>query len=86
MSHLACGADLSPRWVTQRQVFGKPLNSQAVIRSKLAAMISRVESAQNWIENITYQMTHMDYKQQAMHLAGCVTNSTVENEVDPDDL
>lgn len=58
------------RWATQRQVFGKPLTSQAVIRSKLAAMIARVESAQNWIENVTYQMTHMSYKEQATHLAG----------------
>ncbi|KAF8235821.1 acyl-CoA dehydrogenase [Tricholoma matsutake] len=58
------------KWATQRQVFGKPLNSQAVIRAKLAAMISRVESAQNWIENITYQMIHMNYRQQAIHLAG----------------
>jgi len=30
--------------VTQRKVFGKPLHSQAVIRAKLAAMISRAES------------------------------------------
>jgi hypothetical protein len=58
------------RWATQRQVFGKPLTSQAVIRSKLAAMIARVESAQNWLENITYQMNHMNYKEQATHLAG----------------
>ncbi|KAF8071704.1 acyl-CoA dehydrogenase [Lyophyllum atratum] len=58
------------KWATQRQVFGKPLTSQAVIRSKLAAMIARVESAQNWIENVTYQMTHMSYKEQASHLAG----------------
>lgn len=32
------------RWTTQRKVFGKPLHSQAVIRSKLAGMISRAES------------------------------------------
>ncbi|KAF8896257.1 acyl-CoA dehydrogenase [Infundibulicybe gibba] len=58
------------KWATQRKVFGKPLISQAVVRSKLAAMISRVESAQNWIENITYQMNHMNYNQQAANLAG----------------
>ncbi|KAJ3514588.1 hypothetical protein NLJ89_g2288 [Agrocybe chaxingu] len=58
------------KWVNQRKVFGKPLHSQAVIRSKLAAMISRVESAQNWLENITYQMNHMKYKDQANYLAG----------------
>ncbi|TFK40294.1 acyl-CoA dehydrogenase [Crucibulum laeve] len=58
------------KWVSQRKVFGKPLHSQAVIRSKLAAMISRVESAQNWLESITYQMNHMSYKDQANYLAG----------------
>ncbi|KAG6865906.1 hypothetical protein C0991_010739 [Blastosporella zonata] len=58
------------KWATQRHVFGKPLTSQAVIRSKLAAMIARVESAQNWVENVTYQMTNMSYKEQASHLAG----------------
>ncbi|KAJ7931440.1 acyl-CoA dehydrogenase [Mycena leptocephala] len=58
------------KWASQRKVFGKPLTSQAVIRSKLAAMISRVESAQAWLENVTYQMCHMNYSQQATHLAG----------------
>ncbi|KAG8908340.1 hypothetical protein FRB99_007267 [Tulasnella sp. 403] len=58
------------KWVNQRIVFGKPLVSQAVVRSKLADMISRVESAQNWLEHITYQMNHMNYKQQSAHLAG----------------
>ena len=32
------------RWSTQRKVFGKPLHSQAVIRAKIAGMISRAES------------------------------------------
>ncbi|KAJ7475782.1 peroxisomal acyl-CoA-dehydrogenase [Mycena latifolia] len=57
-------------WTAQRKAFGKPLNSLAVIRSKLAAMISRAESTQNWLENITYQMCNMSYKQQAGKLAG----------------
>ncbi|EPQ54019.1 acyl-CoA dehydrogenase NM domain-like protein [Gloeophyllum trabeum ATCC 11539] len=58
------------KWTQQRKAFGKPLNSQAVIRSKLAAMIARAESVQNWLENITYQMCNMSYKQQASKLAG----------------
>ncbi|KAJ2922838.1 hypothetical protein H1R20_g14255, partial [Candolleomyces eurysporus] len=57
-------------WVNQRKVFGKPLHSQAVIRSKLAAMISRAESCQGWLENITHQMCNMSYKQQSRLLAG----------------
>ncbi|ELU37332.1 acyl-CoA dehydrogenase [Rhizoctonia solani AG-1 IA] len=58
------------KWANQRKVFGKPLISQAVIRHKLAAMIARVESGQNWLENVTYQMCNMDYKQQSANLAG----------------
>jgi len=58
------------KWANQRKVFGKPLSSQAVVRNKLAHMIARVETAQTWLENITYQMTHMSYKEQAANLPG----------------
>ena len=44
--------------------------SQPVIRAKIAQMIARVESAQSWLENITFQMDNMDYKQQSDRLAG----------------
>lgn len=47
------------RWANQRHVFGKPLNAQAVVRNKLAAMIAQVESLQAWLENVTYQMNNM---------------------------
>ena len=47
------------KWVSQRKAFGKPLASQAVVRSKIAAMIARVESLQGWLENITHQMNNM---------------------------
>ena len=57
-------------WVSQRKAFGKPLSSQAVIRSKIAAMIARCEATQSWLENITYQMCNMSYKEQASKLAG----------------
>ncbi|KAJ7762741.1 acyl-CoA dehydrogenase/oxidase [Mycena maculata] len=58
------------KWASQRIVFGKPLTSQAVIRSKLAVMISRVEAGQNWLENITFQMNNMSYTETASKLAG----------------
>lgn len=58
------------RWATQRKVFGKPLINQPVIRSKLAQMISRCETLQAWLENVTYQMCNMAYKEQASKLAG----------------
>lgn len=47
------------KWSSQRRVFGKPLSSQAVIRSKLGAMISRLEACQNWIETVTFQMNNV---------------------------
>ncbi|TFY82917.1 hypothetical protein EWM64_g1085 [Hericium alpestre] len=57
-------------WTNQRQIFGKTLAAQAVVRAKLAAMIARVEAAQNWLENITHQMNNMSYKEQSDNLAG----------------
>jgi alkylation response protein AidB-like acyl-CoA dehydrogenase len=47
------------RWTNQRIAFGKPLHAQAVIRAKLATMISRVETCQAWVENITHQMNNV---------------------------
>ncbi|KAI0078779.1 acyl-CoA dehydrogenase NM domain-like protein [Panus rudis PR-1116 ss-1] len=58
------------KWTNQRKAFGKPLNSQAVVRAKIAGMISRVESGQAWLELITHQMCNMSYKEQAKYLAG----------------
>ncbi|KAK7033079.1 cytochrome b5 heme-binding domain-containing protein [Favolaschia claudopus] len=57
------------KWAAQRKVFGKPLAAQPVIRQKLASMISRFESCQAWLENITFQMCAMSAKEQAKHLA-----------------
>ena len=58
------------KWSVQREVFGKRLVDQPVIRQKLAKMISHIEANQAWLENITYQMTRMSYKEQMKHLAG----------------
>lgn len=44
------------KWTQQRVAFGKPLHSQAVIRAKLAGMMSRAEAIQSWLETITYQV------------------------------
>ncbi|EJF64623.1 acyl-CoA dehydrogenase [Dichomitus squalens] len=75
---MCCGASRNMRliveeclkWVNQRKAFGKPLHAQPVIRAKLANMIAKSEAAQHWLESITFQMQHMDYKQQAQLLAG----------------
>ena len=58
------------KWAHQREVFGKRLIDEPVIRQKLAHMVAQVESVQNWLENITYQMTKMGYKEQSVKLAG----------------
>ena len=47
------------KWINQRKAFGKPLANQPVVRAKVAAMISRAEAIQAWLENITYQMCNM---------------------------
>lgn len=58
------------KWANQRQVFGKTLLHQPVIRQKLAKMIALVEACQSWLENVTNAMCNMSYKQQSEHLAG----------------
>jgi len=58
------------KWTHQRNVFGKPLIAQPVIRQKLAQMFAKCEATQSWLENITFQMNRMSYAQQADLLAG----------------
>ncbi|KAF9076694.1 acyl-CoA dehydrogenase/oxidase [Rhodocollybia butyracea] len=58
------------KWANQRIVFGKPLTSQAVIRSKLGKMITRIEACQNWLELVTHQMNNMSYNEMSNKLAG----------------
>ncbi|KAJ3260285.1 hypothetical protein HK103_000920 [Boothiomyces macroporosus] len=40
------------------------------VRFKLANMVSKLEAGHSWLENITYQMTLMDYQEQSLKLAG----------------
>eukprot|EP00494_Astrolonche_serrata_P024618 UN24877 len=51
------------KWSNQRKVFGKNLLSQPVIRNKLGQMISRLESLESYMDNITDQMCWMNEKQ-----------------------
>lgn len=75
---MCCGSVASARmvveecfkWAHQRKAFGKPLIELAVIRAKLAAMFQKVEAAQAYLENITFQMCNMNYAEQADALAG----------------
>jgi alkylation response protein AidB-like acyl-CoA dehydrogenase len=58
------------KWAMQRDVFGKPLIAQPVIRFKLAEMSARLEAIQNWYENITFQMSRMGFEEQGRFLSG----------------
>ncbi|BEJ13831.1 hypothetical protein CspHIS471_0310050 [Cutaneotrichosporon sp. HIS471] len=57
-------------WASQREVNGKPLLAQPVIRQKIASMIHKTEAAQALLEATCYQMCNMGYKEQSKHLAG----------------
>jgi alkylation response protein AidB-like acyl-CoA dehydrogenase len=58
------------RWTHQREAFGKKLISQPVIRNKLAHMVAQMEAVDSWLDNITFQMTQMNDKQQYKYLGG----------------
>ncbi|CAE8642774.1 unnamed protein product, partial [Polarella glacialis] len=48
-------------WARQRKVFGKALIEQAVIRFKLAAAVSALESVQSYNEAITFDMCKTEH-------------------------
>jgi alkylation response protein AidB-like acyl-CoA dehydrogenase len=58
------------KWCVQRDAFGKSLITQPVVRQKLAVMAGAVESAYAMLENVTYQMDVMGYKEQSVMLGG----------------
>ncbi len=60
------------RWAHQREAFGKQLIQQPVIRNKLAHMVAQLESLENWLETVTFQMTKMTEKQQFKYLGGTI--------------
>jgi alkylation response protein AidB-like acyl-CoA dehydrogenase len=60
------------RYAHKRKVFGQRLIDQPVIRYKFAQMTRHIEGTQNWLEELTYQMTKMPYAEAATVLAGPV--------------
>lgn len=66
------------QWASQRDVFGKKLIDQPVIRNKLAHMVARMEAVQAWLEQITYEMCKNGYqnKKVASAIALCKMEST----------
>merc|ERR1712137_852342 len=57
-------------WCNQREVFGKKLIQQPVIRFKLARMIASIEALEGYLESMTYQMANMDHFTSMLMLGG----------------
>lgn len=60
----------SIKYAHKRSTFGKKLIDHPVIRMKIANMARNVEATQSWLENITYQLTKMSFKEQNERLGG----------------
>jgi alkylation response protein AidB-like acyl-CoA dehydrogenase len=58
------------KWSMQRNVFGKPLIQQPVIRFKLGQMIADVEAVHSMLEDMTHQMVTMSEGEINASLAG----------------
>ena len=53
-----------------REIFGKRLIDQPVIRAKLASMAAEIEAVHSMLEDLTYQMCNMTAKAMSSNLAG----------------
>jgi alkylation response protein AidB-like acyl-CoA dehydrogenase len=60
------------KWVFQREVFGKKLVKQPVIRYKLARCCAGVEASQAYLDSITTQMNSMTFENQSKLMGGPV--------------
>ncbi|KAI8805442.1 acyl-CoA dehydrogenase/oxidase [Cladochytrium replicatum] len=56
------------KWAAQRRVFGKALTEQPVIRQKLASMVAQIETTQQYLDFLTFQMSSMDYSEASKKL------------------
>ena len=62
--------DQSFKWLSQRKAFNKPLTDQPVLRHKLARMVAATEAVHAWMEQTTYQMNVMSFKEMNDNLGG----------------
>jgi alkylation response protein AidB-like acyl-CoA dehydrogenase/predicted heme/steroid binding protein len=69
------------KYAHKRKTFGKRLIDNPIIRSKLAHMIRQIEASQNWLENLTYQMTQMKGLEQGLKLASPISLLKVQTTV-----
>ncbi|GAA6063364.1 hypothetical protein JCM10212_004410, partial [Sporobolomyces blumeae] len=58
------------KWAHLREVQGKRLIDNAVVRQKFGSIIAKVDAGQAWLEQITLQMCTMSYADQSKLLAG----------------
>jgi len=57
-------------WLMQRKAFGKPLIKQPHLRQKLGEIIYTVEAMSAYLDQVTYQLCKMNYKEQNKYLGG----------------
>lgn len=58
------------KYALKRKTFGQRLIDHPVIRHKIGHMSRHIEASQNWVENITYQLTKMSHQEAAVRLGG----------------
>lgn len=56
------------KWSIKRKTFGKPIYEHQAVQMRLAEMICEVESAQAWLDMLTYQLNALDPKRAAVAL------------------
>jgi alkylation response protein AidB-like acyl-CoA dehydrogenase len=58
------------QYAMTREAFGKKLIDNILIREKLGNMLRKIESTQNWVESMTYQMNRMSHVESNEKLGG----------------
>lgn len=57
-------------YVMKREAFGKPLMDQPVVRHRLAKCGGELESLAAWVDQLVYQMSHLEKKVSDVELGG----------------
>eukprot|EP01063_Lacrimia_lanifica_P007925 TRINITY_DN1508_c0_g1_i1.p1 TRINITY_DN1508_c0_g1~~TRINITY_DN1508_c0_g1_i1.p1 ORF type:complete len:520 (+),score=229.00 TRINITY_DN1508_c0_g1_i1:69-1628(+) len=70
VSSMRVAVDETFKWATQRKVFGRRLIDQPVIRNKLARMVASMEGVAGWLDQITYALNKLSWKDSMARLAG----------------
>ena len=68
--HARTALEEALRYTQKRKTMGVFLIEHQLIRAKISQMTMKVESTQQMIDHMTYQMIHMDEEEQRVMLAG----------------